>query len=66
MQLIFSFPSNKTDFNIFVQAKPETVDKVCEIVRKQLAIEPSVEVIGESKFAALGADSLDTVYISNF
>lgn len=35
--------------------------KVCEIVRKQLALPTEREVCGESKFAALGADSLDTV-----
>ncbi|OVA15077.1 Acyl carrier protein (ACP) [Macleaya cordata] len=47
----------------FEQAKPETVDKVCEIVRKQLALPADSAVTGESKFAALGADSLDTVEI---
>ncbi|KAB2067736.1 hypothetical protein ES319_A09G248200v1 [Gossypium barbadense] len=44
-------------------AKPETVDKVCSIVRKQLALPEDSSVTGESKFAALGADSLDTVEI---
>ncbi|RAL38497.1 hypothetical protein DM860_002475 [Cuscuta australis] len=44
-------------------AKPETVSKVCEIVKKQLALTPDTEVTGESKFTALGADSLDTVEI---
>lgn len=44
-----------------LQAKPETVNKVCEIVKKQLALSGETEVSGESKFAALGADSLDTV-----
>lgn len=43
------------------QAKPETVGKVCQIVKKQLALPDDSEVTGESKFAALGADSLDTV-----
>ncbi|KAM7485136.1 hypothetical protein LguiA_001145 [Lonicera macranthoides] len=47
----------------FKQAKAETVDKVCEIVRKQLALPAESEVSGESKFASLGADSLDTVEI---
>ncbi|KAA3473106.1 acyl carrier protein 1, chloroplastic-like [Gossypium australe] len=47
----------------FGQAKPETVDKVCEIVRKQLALPSDKAVTGESKFAELGADSLDTVEI---
>ncbi|KAI3518956.1 hypothetical protein L1887_07884 [Cichorium endivia] len=44
-------------------AKPETVEKVCDIVRKQLALKDDISVCGESKFAALGADSLDTVEI---
>ncbi|KAI3723061.1 hypothetical protein L2E82_34378 [Cichorium intybus] len=44
-------------------AKPETVEKVCDIVRKQLALKDDISVSGESKFAALGADSLDTVEI---
>lgn len=44
-------------------AKPETLEKVCEIVRKQLALPADSSVTGESKFAALGADSLDTVEI---
>nr|UQT18320.1 acyl carrier protein 2 [Pelargonium x hortorum] len=48
---------------VLCSAKAETVDKVCEIVRKQLAIPTDTEVSGESKFAALGADSLDTVEI---
>ncbi|KAL6532266.1 acyl carrier protein [Orobanche gracilis] len=44
-------------------AKPETVNKVVEIVKKQLALPNDREVSGESKFATLGADSLDTVEI---
>ncbi|KGN46190.1 acyl carrier protein 1, chloroplastic [Cucumis sativus] len=44
-------------------AKPETVDKVVEIVRKQLALAEDSKVNGESKFTDLGADSLDTVEI---
>ncbi|KAF2287927.1 hypothetical protein GH714_003286 [Hevea brasiliensis] len=44
-------------------AKPGTVEKVCEIVKTQLALPPEIAVTGESKFAALGADSLDTVEI---
>ncbi|XP_073124704.1 acyl carrier protein 1, chloroplastic-like isoform X2 [Henckelia pumila] len=50
-------------FRVTSAAKPETVDKVCEIVRKQLALPADRDVFGESKFAALGADSLDTVEI---
>nr|GMD79064.1 acyl carrier protein 1, chloroplastic-like [Ipomoea batatas] len=42
-------------------AKPETVTKVCDIVKKQLALPEGTEVAGDSKFAHLGADSLDTV-----
>ncbi|XP_077218211.1 acyl carrier protein 1, chloroplastic-like [Tasmannia lanceolata] len=50
-------------FRVSCRAKPETVDKVCEIVRKQLALPAESAVTGESKFSALGADSLDTVEI---
>ncbi|CAH9103363.1 unnamed protein product [Cuscuta europaea] len=39
-------------------AKPDTVDKVCKIVKKQLALAPETEVTGEPKFASLGADFL--------
>ncbi|CAN4123263.1 unnamed protein product [Withania somnifera] len=63
-----SFPSLRLKpatrrFSINCVAKPETVDKVCEIVKKQLALPGDSVVNGESKFAALGADSLDTVEI---
>ncbi|KAK9276777.1 hypothetical protein L1049_006313 [Liquidambar formosana] len=50
-------------FRVSCAAKPETVQKVCEIVRKQLALPAESEVTPESKFSALGADSLDTVEI---
>ncbi|XP_049373291.1 acyl carrier protein 1, chloroplastic-like isoform X1 [Solanum verrucosum] len=49
--------------SITCAAKPETVNKVCDIVKKQLALSAGTEVCGDSKFAALGADSLDTVEI---
>ncbi|CAI0432322.1 unnamed protein product [Linum tenue] len=47
----------------FKQAKPETVEKVAKVVKKQLALPAETLVTGDSKFAALGADSLDTVEI---
>jgi hypothetical protein len=50
------------DFN-FVQAEPETVQKVCDIVKNQLALPEGSDVTGESKFSTLGADSLNTVYL---
>ncbi|GKV17409.1 hypothetical protein SLEP1_g27924 [Rubroshorea leprosula] len=50
-------------FRITCAAKPETVQKVCDIVRKQLALPPETELTPASKFSALGADSLDTVEI---
>ena len=50
-----------SELNVIGQAKPETVGKVCEIVRKQLAIANETPITGESTFADLGADSLDTV-----
>jgi hypothetical protein len=43
------------------QAKKETVDEVCKIVKKQLALAEGTDVCGSSKFQELGADSLDTV-----
>ncbi|KAJ9154441.1 hypothetical protein P3X46_027773 [Hevea brasiliensis] len=63
-----SFPSLRlqkgaSHFRVSCAAKPETLDKVCEIVRNQLALAPDSVVNGESKFVALGADSLDTVEI---
>ncbi|XP_057489214.1 acyl carrier protein 1, chloroplastic-like [Actinidia eriantha] len=63
-----SFPSlrsrtGQNRFQVSCSAKPETVQKVCEIVRKQLALPAETAVTGDSKFAALGADSLDTVEI---
>jgi len=45
----------------FEQAKPETVEKVCDIVKKQLAVSEGQTVTAESTFQKLGADSLDTV-----
>ncbi|KAJ1427261.1 Polyketide synthase, phosphopantetheine-binding domain [Sesbania bispinosa] len=50
-------------FRVSCAAKPETVKKVCDIVKKQLALPDDSSVTGESKFSALGADSLDTVEI---
>ncbi|KAH9709847.1 Acyl carrier protein 4 [Citrus sinensis] len=55
-------PSLEPSFSNNV-AKPETVQKVCEIVRRQLALPAETELTSESKFSALGADSLDTVEI---
>ncbi|KAL5053139.1 hypothetical protein RYX36_033821 [Vicia faba] len=59
------FPSIRSSrFRISaVQAQPETVQKVSKIVRKQLALTPETELTPETKFSALGADSLDTVEI---
>uniref|UniRef100_A0A287L9R3 Acyl carrier protein n=1 Tax=Hordeum vulgare subsp. vulgare TaxID=112509 RepID=A0A287L9R3_HORVV len=45
-----------------VQAKQDTIDKVCGIVKKQLAVAQDTLVNGDTKFTDLGADSLDTVY----
>ncbi|XP_006659667.1 acyl carrier protein 3, chloroplastic-like [Oryza brachyantha] len=50
-------------FAVCYAAKKETVDKVCDIVKKQLAVPEGTEVSGASKFSDLGADSLDTVEI---
>lgn len=44
-------------------AKQDTIKKVCEIVKNQLAVAEEAVVTGETKFVDLGADSLDTVEI---
>ncbi|TVU44236.1 hypothetical protein EJB05_03672, partial [Eragrostis curvula] len=43
--------------------KQETIEKVCEIVKNQLALAEGTTVTGETKFVDIGADSLDTVEI---
>ncbi|WCJ23568.1 Acyl carrier protein chloroplastic [Euphorbia peplus] len=61
-----SFPSlrlQRGGFRVSCAAQPETLGKVCDIVRKQLALTPETVVSGDSKFVTLGADSLDTVEI---
>ncbi|KAI4369587.1 hypothetical protein MLD38_018012 [Melastoma candidum] len=58
-----SLTAHRGSLHICCAAKPETVDKVCQIVKKQLALPDDSSLSGESKFAALGADSLDTVEI---
>ncbi|KAL5672458.1 hypothetical protein ACJX0J_016764, partial [Zea mays] len=50
-------------FKICCSAKKETVDKVCSIVKEQLALPDGTAITGESKFAELGADSLDTIFV---
>ncbi|KAI5013840.1 hypothetical protein ZWY2020_047332 [Hordeum vulgare] len=44
-----------------VQAKKDTIDKVCGIVKKELVVAQDTLVNGDTKFADLGADSLDTI-----
>ncbi|KAJ4961064.1 hypothetical protein NE237_020974 [Protea cynaroides] len=58
------FPSLRSfRFRVCCAAKPETIEKVCDIVKKQLALPEGSVVTPDSKFSALGADSLDTVEI---
>ncbi|KAJ0263324.1 Acyl carrier protein 4 [Hirschfeldia incana] len=58
------FQSSKSlRLQISCAAKPETVQKVSDIVREQLALSADTALTAESKFSALGADSLDTVEI---
>ncbi|XP_061349517.1 acyl carrier protein 1, chloroplastic-like [Gastrolobium bilobum] len=59
----FSSRPRSVHLRVSCAAKPQTVEKVCKIVKKQLALADDSNVTGESKFAALGADSLDTVEI---
>ncbi|KAI3455138.1 hypothetical protein Pfo_011801 [Paulownia fortunei] len=55
------FPSIRTSRLQICAAKPETVKKVSDIVRKQLALSPETELTPQTKFTELGADSL-TLY----
>ncbi|KAE8713287.1 Acyl carrier protein 1 [Hibiscus syriacus] len=61
--LSFTMRPMPARLQISCSAKKETVDKVCEVVRKQLALENDQPITGESTFVDLGADSLDTVEI---
>ncbi|XP_068667097.1 acyl carrier protein 4, chloroplastic-like [Aristolochia californica] len=64
MASVSRFPSlRSSSFRISCSAKPETVNKVCDLVRNQLALPPESPLTPTSKFSALGADSLDTVEI---
>ena len=49
--------------SLVAQAKPETVEKVMSIVKKQLALSDDVALTPASTFSELGADSLDTVIL---
>ncbi|CAN7033267.1 unnamed protein product, partial [Brassica rapa subsp. trilocularis] len=55
--------SKRLRLQISCAAKPETVQKVSDIVKEQLALSADTALTAESKFSALGADSLDTVEI---
>ncbi|KAK4436771.1 Acyl carrier protein 4, chloroplastic [Sesamum alatum] len=57
------FPCIRTSRLQICAAKAETVEKVKEIVRKQLALSPETKLTPQTKFTELGADSLDTVEI---
>jgi len=59
--LSFNLRQLPTRLTVYCAAKPETVDKVCAVVRKQLSLKEADEITAATKFAALGADSLDTV-----
>ncbi|KAK7391951.1 hypothetical protein VNO78_20375 [Psophocarpus tetragonolobus] len=59
----FSAKSRSVRLRVSCAAKQETVEKVCKIVKNQLALPDDSKVTGDSTFAALGADSLDTVEI---
>ncbi|KAH9322107.1 hypothetical protein KI387_016746 [Taxus chinensis] len=56
-------PSSSYILHVCCAAKQETVTKVCDIVKKQLALSDDAFITPESKFSTLGADSLDTVEI---
>ncbi|XP_021891214.1 acyl carrier protein 1, chloroplastic [Carica papaya] len=61
--LSFRLRPVRAGLRISAVAKQETLNKVCAIVKKQLALAPDASVTGETSFADLGADSLDTVEI---
>ncbi|KAF8047100.1 hypothetical protein N665_3206s0002 [Sinapis alba] len=61
--LSFTLRPLHTRLSVSCAAKPETVEKVCEVVKKQLSLKEGEKVTAATKFAALGADSLDTVEI---
>ncbi|CAF1728688.1 hypothetical protein BRARA_I01714 [Brassica rapa] len=61
--LSFTLRPLPTRLSVSCAAKPETVDKVCEVVKKQLSLKEGDQVTAATKFAELGADSLDTVEI---
>jgi len=50
-------------FSVSAAADAETVDKVRKIIAAQLGMDDMAAITGDSKFADLGADSLDTVEI---
>ncbi|KAL1211675.1 Acyl carrier protein 1 [Cardamine amara subsp. amara] len=56
-----SIPTRR--LSVSCAAKPETIEKVSEIVKKQLSLSKDQKVVAGTKFAELGADSLDTVEI---
>ncbi|KAG6495694.1 acyl carrier protein 4, chloroplastic-like [Zingiber officinale] len=59
-----NFPSSRSSrLHIRCAAKPEIVNKVLEIVKRQLALSNETSLAPESKFSEIGADSLDTVEI---
>jgi len=57
---------NACVFGVLKQAKPETVEKVSDIVKQQLALTEGTSVTSKTKFSELGADSLDTVCLSSY
>ncbi|VVB03201.1 unnamed protein product [Arabis nemorensis] len=57
------FGQKEMKLMIGLLAKAETVQKVSDIVKEQLALSADTPLTAESKFSALGADSLDTVEI---
>ena len=52
-----------SDHLFLEQAKPETVGRVCSIVKRQLALSDEKPLTPETKFSDLGADSLDMVIL---
>lgn len=55
--------SSSSTCSVFCAANPETLRKVCQVVKKQLALSDDDSLTPETNFSALGADSLDTMEI---
>ncbi|GJW05171.1 hypothetical protein Tco_1564027 [Tanacetum coccineum] len=69
MEILPVSTSNSTAVDTYkdgVEAKPETVNRVCKLLKSQLAFPCGYVVAPDSKFSTVGADSLDTSTICGY